>query len=492
MSSEPNTSQRSARHRRPGRGRGHRPGRQLDLGRQRGPLGAAAQRRARRWLRPRHAAPMPTARGERRRRQRRARRGGERRRPAGGLAARVRRPARRHRLPRGTTTAARWSPATTTAEAAPDPTDRAPTPAAPDPGRADRAARARAARAAAGPTTARAMAAATTEAGATTGGFGSLCTHDVQDEPHPSRPTRLTRTAGLPHRSDRLYQPSKRGGTKIGQTANAPGSGLGRVIQMGAARQTSRMAHAVTPAGRARVPGRGPLLRRGVRGLGTARARTTSGALAPLGADGPRRAGRPRDRGDRGDGGGLRLASQRRALPRGSRCRASHGRRRMGPRGALASQRVRALSAFTADVYGERADRGRRAWCPSARWRPASYFEPWMLGVEVPGGLHAGGRDGPGSRGRRHAGGARGQRAHAVGARPTPAPRARRPTAHLPARRRPSGARSPGVRQAGRRAARRRARTATAILTWCCSPTVPATAPGTSTACWPGAWASRS
>ena len=25
-----------------------------------------------------------------------------------------------------------------------------------------------------------------------------------------------------------------------------------------------------------------------------------------------------------------------------------------------------------------------RAWCPSERWRPRSYFEPWMIGVEVP------------------------------------------------------------------------------------------------------------
>ena len=50
--------------------------------------------------------------------------------------------------------------------------------------------------------------------------------------------------------------------------------------------------------------------------------------------------------------------------------------------GGLA-QRVRALSAFTADVYGERAIVAAGV-VPERAIETSVYFEPWMIGVEVP------------------------------------------------------------------------------------------------------------
>ena len=47
------------------------------------------------------------------------------------------------------------------------------------------------------------------------------------------------------------------------------------------------------------------------------------------------------------------------------------------------SQRVRALRAFTADVYGARRIVSEGV-VPSRAVETCSYFEPWMLGVEVP------------------------------------------------------------------------------------------------------------
>ena len=47
------------------------------------------------------------------------------------------------------------------------------------------------------------------------------------------------------------------------------------------------------------------------------------------------------------------------------------------------AQRVRALSAFTADVYGDRAIVAAGV-VPERAIETSVYFEPWMIGVEVP------------------------------------------------------------------------------------------------------------
>ena len=127
MASEPNSSQRGPGPGRPGRGRGHRPGRQHHLratawASPRSPSGPA-----RPWLRPRPArlmrpragtAPAPA------RARAQAAGGGDR--PDGLAAAAVApAPRRRRRRPRATTTAAGWNPATTSGAAAPAPTGRA-------------------------------------------------------------------------------------------------------------------------------------------------------------------------------------------------------------------------------------------------------------------------------------------------------------------------------------------------------------------------------
>ena len=209
---------------------------------------------------------------ERRRRQRRARRaasGGDR--PvASPPASAAPAPAR---LPRGTTTAARWNPATTTAETAPAPTDRAPTPAAPDPGRAgQRLERGRLGRRRVrrqlGPRRRRRR----LRSGGGVWRFMHACRAKGTT---PQSRQDLSRRhgccspgpVGYPTRGA-CVPTVQMGGPKIGQTANACGLGLGKVTRWGQRRPVAWHRRR-DRRGLAGVR-RGPLLRRGVRRLGTA------------------------------------------------------------------------------------------------------------------------------------------------------------------------------------------------------------------------------
>ena len=135
------------------------------------------------------------------------------------------------------------------------------------------------------------------------------------------------------------------------------------------------------------------------------------------------------------------------------------------------AQRVRALSAFTADVYGDRAIVAAGV-VPERAIETSVYFEPWMIGVDIPAWAYTAvagmdlvrGADGLlavlednlrtpsgltyAERGT-HGGGRRPSRS----GRPPRGARWHRPT-----------------RRWGRRCARRLP-TATASRSWCCSPT---------------------
>ena len=134
------------------------------------------------------------------------------------------------------------------------------------------------------------------------------------------------------------------------------------------------------------------------------------------------------------------------------------------------AQRVRALSAFTADVYGERAIVAAGV-VPERAIETSVYFEPWMIGVEMPAWTYTA------VAGMDLVRGSDGLLAVLEDNLRTPSGLTYASAARtavdggLPGPRRPHGVRWPRPsRRWGRRCARPR-RTATASRTWCCSPT---------------------
>ena len=144
-------------------------------------------------------------------------------------------------------------------------------------------------------------------------------------------------------------------------------------------------------------------------------------------------------------------------------------------------QRVRALQAFAADAYGERR-MVAAGLIPREVIETADHFEPWMLEVPMQArGATPGRRPGHRARLRRRAAGARGQRAHALGARlPVGGARGRvTRTSRWTRRRAGCDARRPSGWAPRSGLPPREAREK-----WSCSATGPPTAPGTSTASW--------
>ena len=154
------------------------------------------------------------------------------------------------------------------------------------------------------------------------------------------------------------------------------------------------------------------------------------------------------------------------------------------------AQRVRALAAFIADVYGDRSIVAAGV-VPERAIETCVYFEPWMIGVDVPAWAYTA------VAGMDLVRGTDGLLAVLEDNLRTPSGLTYASAARtavdgaLPGPRRPPGARStrPTTRSAPP-CARRRS-TVTASPTWSCSPTARRTAPGTSTGCWRGAWGCR-